>query len=143
MTVSSALGEDDILAKMKEIEGVDVMEGDYTDDSYLPEMDENKMFVPYMLVKFNGGFPAYDDGICGPEKDTMRATFTVYVVSPDARTTRVFRDQVREKMLTNFRPTDAGSLKPGNSFSFTDPDLGYHRYVQALSFSYQFNLGSE
>lgn len=140
MPVASSTGEDDILNKIKEIVGVDVMESDYTDDSYLPTLDANKMFVPYILVKFNGGYPEYDNGICGPEKDTMRSTVTVYVVSPDARTTRTFRDQVRTKLLTNFRPTDGGSLRPGNSYSFVDPDLGYHRYVQALSFSYSFNL---
>jgi len=140
MPVASATGEDDILAKIKTIVGVDVMESDYVDDSYLPVLDANKMFKPYILVKFNGGFPEYDNGICGPEKDTQRASITVYVVTPDARTTRTFRDQVREKMLTNFRPTDAGPLRPGNSYSFVDPDLGFHRYVQALSFSYTFNL---
>lgn len=140
MTVASAVGEDTIIAKVKEITGVDVMEGDYTEDGYKPQVDANKMFKPYMLIKFNGGFPAYDNGICGPEKDTQRATITIYVVSPDARTTRVLRDQVRQKMLTSFTPTDGSSLRPGNSFSFVDPDGGYHRYVQALSFSYMFNL---
>lgn len=142
MPLASSVGEDDIIARIKEIPGVDVMESDYTDDSYKPEMDANNMFVPYILIKFNGGFPNYDNGLCGPEMDTQRATVTVYVVSPDARTTRLMRDRVREKMLTNFRPTDASSLRPGNSYSFVDPDLGYHRYVQAMSFSYTFNLGA-
>ena len=140
MSVASATGEDDILTKIKEIQGIDVMESDYVDDSYIPQVDANKMFTPYVLVKFNGGFPEYDNGICGPEKDSMRSTVTIYVVSPDAKTTRLFRDQVRQKLLTNLRPTDGGPLRPGNSYSFVDPDLGYHRYVQALSFSYTFNL---
>lgn len=140
MPLASTQGEDDIIARIKEIAGVDVMESDYTDDSYVPKLDENKMFKPYILVKFNGGFPNYDNGICGPDKDSLRGTITIYVVSPGARATRVLRDQVREKMLTNFRPTDASHLRPGNSYSFVDPDLGYHRYVQALSFSYEFNL---
>lgn len=140
MPLATTPGEDAIVARLKTIEGIDVMESDYIDDSYLPTVDENNMFVPYMLVKFNGGFQAYDNGICGPEKDTQRATFTVYVVTPDDRTTREYRDKVREKMLTNFRPTDGSSLRPGNSFSFVDPDAGYHRYVHSLSFSYLFNL---
>lgn len=140
MPLSTVPGEDDIVTRLKEIPGVDVMESDYTDDSYVPEVDANKMFKPYLLVKFNGGFQDYDNGICGPEKDTQRATFTVYVVSPDDRTTRDLRDQVRQKMLTDFRPTDGSSLRPGNSYSFVDPDLGYHRYVHAPSFSYKFNL---
>lgn len=139
--LSTVPGEDNIVTRIKEIEGVDVMESDYTDDSYLPDVDDTtKLFKPYILVKFNGGFQQYDNGICGPEKDTQRATFTVYIVSPDDRITREFRDQVREKMLTNFRPTDGSSLRPGNSYSFVDPDLGYHRYVHALAFSYLFNL---
>ena len=140
MPLSSVTGEDDIIAKIKTIPGVDVMESDYVDDSYVPVVDANKMFKPYILVKFNGGFPEYDNGICGPDKDSMEGSITVYVVSPDARTTRILRDQVRVNMLTNFRPTDAGPLRPGNSYSFVDADLGYHRYVQALSFSYTFNL---
>lgn len=140
MPLNTVPGEDDIVARIKEIEGVDVHESDYTDDSYLPTVDANKLFKPYILVKFNGGFQAYDNGICGPEKDSQRATFTVYVVSPDDRVTRGLRDQVREKMLTNFRPTDGSSLRPGNSYSFVDPDLGYHRYVHATAFSYLFNL---
>lgn len=138
--LGTVTGEDDIVLKLKELAGIDVMEGDYTDDSFLPVVDENKLFKPYMLVKFNGAFQVYENGICGPEKDTQRATFTVYIVSPDDRVTREYRDKVREKMLTNFRPTDGSSLRPGNSYSFTDPDLGYHRYVHALAFSYLFNL---
>lgn len=140
MALGTYTGELDILAKVREIPGLDVMEGDYVDDSYLPSVDANKLFKPYALVKFHGSFQAYDNGIVGPDKDTQRATFTVYVVSPDDATTRKLRDQVRVKMLTNFRPTDGSSLRPGNAYSFTDPDLGYHRYVHALAFSYQFNL---
>lgn len=141
MPLASSAGELDIINRLKEIVGIDVMEGDYVEDSYVPERDTNGMFVPYVLIKFNGGFPyEIDNGICGPEKDTQRASITIYVVSPDPATTRNFRDLAREKMLTNFRPTDGGSLRPGNSYSFVDPDLGFHRYVQALSFSYLFNL---
>jgi len=140
MPLGTYPGEEDIVEKLREIEGVDIMEGDYVDDSYLPDVDENKLFKPYALVKFHGSFQAYDNGIVGPEKDTQRASFTVYVVSPDDATTRKLRDQVRVKLLTDFRPEDGSSLRPGNAFSFTDPDLGYHRYVHALAYSYQFNL---
>lgn len=141
MPLNTVPGEDDIVDRIKEIDGVDVMESDYVDDSYIPVVDANKMFKPYILVKFNGGFQHYDHGIVGPEKDTQRATFTVYIVSPDDRTTRLIRDQVRVKLFTDFRPTDGGFLRPGNSYSFVDPDLGFHRYVHALAFSYMFNLG--
>ena len=140
MPLATLAGEIDIINKLKEIPGVDVMEGDYVDDSYLPEVDSNKLFKPYILVKFNGSFQEYDNGICGPDKDTQRATITVYCVSPEDRVTRTIRDQVRVKMLTNFRPTDGGPLRPGNAFSFVDPDLGYHRYVHALAYTYTFNL---
>lgn len=140
MPLSAVAGEDDIIARIKEIPGIDVMEGDYTEDAYIPEMDEFKRFVPYVLVKFNGAYQDYDNGICGPDKDTLRGTFTVYVVSPDDRVTRILRDQVRTKMLTDFRPTDGSALRPGNSYSFVDPDLGLHRHVHALAFTYMFNL---
>ena len=140
MALGTLQGETDITNLLKTIAGVDVMEGDYVDDGYMPVLDANKLFKPYILIKFNGGFQAYDNGIVGPDKDTQRATFTVYVVSPDDRTTRSIRDQVREKLFTDFRPTDGGFMRPGNSYSFVDPDQGYHRYVHALAFSYQFNL---
>lgn len=140
MPLGTTPGETDITNKLKTIDKVDVMEGDYTDDSYLPDVDANGLFKPYILVKFNGSLQEYDNGIVGPEKDTQRATFTVFVVSPDDRVSRILRDQVREKMLTNFRPTDGSFLRPGNAYSFVDPELGYHRYVHALAYSYKFNL---
>lgn len=140
MSVNALPGEDAVIARLKTIPGVDVFEGEYTPDSYIPAVDANNMFKPYMLVKFSGAFQTYDHGICGPEKDTLRNTFSVYVVSPDDRTTRKLRDQVREKMLTNFRPTDAGPLRPTGGFSFVDSDLGYNRYAHNIGFAYIFNL---
>lgn len=140
MSLNTLPGEDDIVAKIKTIPGVDVYEGEYLPDSFAPVVDANKMFKPYMLIKFNGGFPTYDNGICGPEKDTLRSSFAVYVVSPTDRVTRDLRNQVREKMLTNFEPTDGSSLRPTGGYSFIDTDLGYHRYVHAVQFSYTTNL---
>jgi hypothetical protein len=140
MSLISTQGEDDIIAKIKTIQGVDVIEGEYTADSYTPVLDAQKMFKPYMLVKFNAGYPAYDNGIVGPELDTLRATFSVFVVSPDDRTTRNLRDQVRVKMLTNFQPTDSSSLQPTGGYSFVDSDLGYQRYCHVVQFRYFTNL---
>lgn len=140
MSVSAVPGEDSVVAQIKTIPGVDVYEGEYTPDSFNPTVDANNMFVPYILIKFSGAFSTVDNGICGPEKDTLRNTFSVYVVSPDDRTTRLLRDQVRAKMLTNFRPTDAGTLRPTGGFSFIDADLGYHRYVHNIGFAYNYNL---
>lgn len=142
MALSTTTGEDDIVAKLREIPGVKVIEGEYTPDGYIPVLDANKMFQPYLTVKFNGGFPTYDNGIAGPDKDTLRNSFSVYVVSPDDRTSRIIRDQVRVKMLTNFEPTDGSSLHPTGGFSFIDADLGYHRYVANIGFAYTANLGS-
>lgn len=140
MPLETVPGEDDILARVRTVPGIDVIEGEYTQDSFAPKTDANKMFRPYALVKFNGSFQSYDNGIVGPEKDTQRATITIYVVSPDDRTSRILRDQIRIALLTDFSPTDGSALRPGNSYSFTDPDLGYHRYVHTLGFSYLTNL---
>lgn len=140
MSLDSMPSEDDIMAKLREIPGVDVIAGEYTPDSYVPVLDTNKMFRPYLLVKFNGGFPDYDNGIVGPDKDTQRASFSVFVVTPDDRTTRDIRNQVRVIMLTDFTPTDASSLRPTGGYSFMDADLGFHRYVQNIGFAYKFNL---
>lgn len=140
MPLNSLPGEDDIAARIGTIDGADVMQGEYASDSFVPELDANKMFAPYILIKFNPAFPAYDDGIVGPEKDTLRATFSVYVVSPDDRTTREFSHEVKELLLTDFKPTDGSSLKPTGGYSFIDADLGYHRYVQTASYAYMTNL---
>ncbi len=140
MALASLTSEDDIITQLKTITGVDIIVGEYTSDSYAPVLDANKMFKPYMTVKFNGAFQTFDNGIVGPDKDTQRASFTVYVVSPDDRVTRTLRDQVREKMLTNFSPTDASTLRPSTGYAFIDPDLGYQRYVHAIGFTYTFNL---
>lgn len=140
MSLDSLPGEDQIIAKIKTIAGVDVYEGEYAPDSFVPTVDANKMFKPYLLVKFNGGFPAYDNGVVGPEKDTQRASFSVYVVAPVDRVARDIRNQVRAKMLTSFAPTDGSSLRPTGGYSFVDADLGYHRYVHNVGFAYMFNL---
>lgn len=141
MPLDSIQGEDDVLAKLREIPGVDVSEGEYTDDSYVPKVDPaTQMFKPYLLIKWNAAFPTNDNGIVGPEKDTLRNSFSVYVVSPDDRTTRIIRNQVREKMLTNFAPTDGSALKPTGGFSFVDADLGYNRFAHNIGFSYWTNL---
>lgn len=140
MPLDTSAGEQDIVAKIKTIPGVDVFEGEYLPDSFVPVVDANKMFKPYLLIKFNAGFPTYDNGIVGPDKDTLRNTFSVYVVSPVDRVTRNIRDQVRQKMLTDFRPTDGSSLRPAGGYSFIDTDLGYHRYVHNIGFAYTTNL---
>lgn len=140
MSLNSLQSEDDIMDKLKTIPGVDVIEGEYTEDSFVPKEDANKMFRPYLLVKFNGGFPAYDNGIVGPELDTQRASFSIYIVAPDDRVARDIRSQVRIKMLTDFQPTDSSSLRPTGGFSFVDSDLGYNRYAHNIGFAYTFNL---
>jgi hypothetical protein len=140
MPLNLSAGENDIVDKLKTIPGIDVIEGEYTEDSYVPKVDSNKLFKPYVLVKFSGAFATSDNGIVGPDKDTLRNTFSVYVVTPDDRVTREIRDQVRIKMLTDFQPTDGNSLRPTGGYSFIDADLGYNRYVHNIGFSYTTNL---
>lgn len=141
MTLHQRPGHDDIVARLKTIQGVDVMEGEYANDSYQPPLDTTtKMFPPYLLVKFNGGFPTYDNGIVGYDKDTQRTTFSVYVVSPSDRVTRDFVDKVRVALMVDFRPRDGSALRPTGGYSFADADLGYNRYVHNIGFAYLTNL---
>lgn len=142
MAQTLANGETDIVNRLKTVPGIDVIEGEYTQDSWTPTVDANEMFVPYALIKFNGALPTLDNGIVGPEQDTLRSTFSIFVVSPDDRTTRVLRDQIRAKMLTDFQPTDSSSLRPTGGYSFVDSDLGYSRYVHNIGFSYVTNLAN-
>jgi len=143
MPLAQTPGEDDIIARLRTIPGVDVMEGEYTPDGYVPPVDSAGLFKPYILVRFDAPQTGYDPGIADPSWDTQRASLVTYIVSPDDRVTRQIRDQVREKLLINFRPTDGGFLRPKSGFNFVDPDLGYHRYVQAIGFTYNFNLSPD
>jgi hypothetical protein len=140
MPLNSLQGEDDIITQLKTIAGVDVFNGEYTSDGYVPQTDANTMFKPYLTVKFNGAFPAHDNGITTPDLDTQRATFSVYVITPDDRVTRNILNQVRVKMLTNFHPTDGSTLSPTGGQSFIDASSGLQRYCHVISFSYYFNL---
>jgi hypothetical protein len=140
MPLSFILGEDDITTRIKTVPGIDVLEGEYLPDSFVPETDDNGLFVPYVTIKFNGSFPANDNGIVGPEKDTQRISVSIYVVAPDSRVSRNIRDQITATLLTDFKPTDGSSLRPAGSLSFIDVSLGYKRYVSQLNFSYYANL---
>lgn len=140
MPTTQLAGEDSIVAQLKTIPGVDVIEGEYTEDSYKPEVDENEMFAPYILVTFYPSRSGFDNGLAEPHKDTERATFDVFVVSPNDRLTRDIRDQVKEKLLIAFRPVDGSYIRPKGGYKFVDPDLGFHRYVQVISLTYTFNL---
>jgi len=103
-------------------------------------VDDNDNFVPYLTVKFNGGFPANDNGIVGPEKDTQRISISVYIIAPDSTISRNIRDQVTIALLTDFKPTDGSSLRSAGSLSFIDTSLGRKRYVSSISFNYLSNL---
>lgn len=140
MPLSQSQGENDIIQKLLEIEGIDIIPGEYVEDSYVPKTDTNGMFVPYITVGFDPPNSTFDNGIVSPAWDTQRAQFAVFVVSPSDTLTREYRDKVREKLLVDFRPTDGSYLKARGGYRFVDPDLGYHRYVQVLQFSYTFNL---
>lgn len=138
--LSTNPGERDIMNKLSEIEGIEFMRGAYTETGFKPDVDDNGLFAPYALVSFGGFYPGFENGIVGNQYDTHRATFSIYIVAPDDDLASEFRDDVRGKMMINFRPTDGSALKANTGYSFVDGDLGYNRYVQVVGFSYKFNL---
>lgn len=141
----SQLGsQDDIEARLRtlaEPENVDVAVGEYLGDSFKPEVDENGLFKPYILLSFIGSFPTYESGIVSPRQDTERATFGVYVVSPGDRISRELRDKIRE-LLIGYEPVDSGHIRATAGYSFVDTELGYHRYAYNISFAYITNLSN-
>lgn len=141
--LGTSAGERDIMNRLSEIEGITFMEGTYTETSFEPETDENKLFAPYALVAFGGFYPGFENGIVGSHLDTHRATFSIYVVAPFDSTAREFRDDIRNKLMVDFRPTDGTQLRPNTGYSFTDGDLGFNRYVQVVGFSYKFNMHND
>lgn len=136
-------GEKDIMARLREIEGIEFMRGTYTETGFEPETDENGLFAPYALVAFGGFYGGFENGIVGSHLDTHRATFSIYVVAPFDEIASEFRDDIRNKMMVNFVPTDGTALRPNTGYSFTDGDLGYSRYVQVVGFTYKFNMSNE
>jgi hypothetical protein len=140
MPLTFTLGENDVLTKIRTIPGVDVLEGEYAPDFWKPTVDDNGNFIPYLTVKFNGAFPANDNGIVGPEKDTQRVSVSIYIIAPDSNISRQIRDQVTTVLLTDFKPTDGSSLRSAGSLSFIDTSLGHKRYVSSVSFNYLANL---
>lgn len=140
MPLTFTQGENDVLAKIRTIAGVDVLEGEYAPDSWIPQVDENNNFIPYITVKFNGSFAANDNGIVGPEKDTQRISISVFCIAPDSGVSRTIRDQVIAALLTDFAPTDGSSLRSAGSLSFMDTSLGHKRYISSVSFNYLSNL---
>lgn len=141
MPLEQLPGENAIIARLREIEGVDILEGEYTPDGWAPQVDPlNKLFTPYVTVKFHPATPGNDPGIADQSWDTQRASFTTFVVAPRDNLAREVRDKVRAKLLRAFSPPDGSRITARGGFAFADPDVGYHRYVQANEYTYMFNL---
>lgn len=119
---------------------VDLMMGDYVMDSFVPESDANNLFTPYILCKIHTSYETADNGICEKSADPLQGSFSLYIVSPDGWITQELTDNVRIA-LRGKRFVDTGPLLVSGGYSFVDADLGYHRYVQNIGFTFQHNLG--
>lgn len=119
--------------------GVSFMMGDYVMDSFVPTVDSNGLFKPYVLCKVHTSYETKDNGICGKEKDPLQGSFSFYVVSPDGWVTQELTDSIREE-LRGKRFASSDSLLVSGGYSFVDADLGYHRYVQNVGFTFRYNL---
>lgn len=121
------------------VKNVDVMMGDYTMDSYIPKVDGNGLFSPYILCKVHTSYETSDNGIVGKDKDPLQGSFSFYIVTPDGWATQKLTDLVRTTLRgKRFAGSDALTVSGG--YSFVDPDLGFHRYVQNIGFTFKYNL---
>lgn len=141
MPLATLPGERDIVDTLRvSIPNVQFRRGSYLDDGFVPKATDDGIFEPYALLQFGGSyeFPR-DNSLAGPRWDTQRATFTMYIVAPYDEVAQQVKDRVKD-VLVGFRPTDGSGLTVNTGYSFTDADLGYNRYVQAIGFSYLYNL---
>lgn len=122
------------------IDGVDFMMGDYVMDSYVPEVDSDKLFKPYVLCKAHTSYETGDNGICEKSHDPLKGSLSFYVVTPDGWITQEITDDIRVA-LRGKRFTDTDYFVTSGGYSFTDADLGYHRYAQNIGFTFNYNLG--
>ena len=141
MTQSIAPAMEDIFAELKTVlPHVDIMMGDYVMDSYVPTVDTNGLFKPYILCKVHTAYETADNGICEKSADPLQGNFSLFIVTPDGWVTQKLTDEVRVA-LRGKRFTDTDMLLVSGGYSFVDPDLGFHRYVQNIGFSFRYNLG--
>lgn len=119
---------------------VDFMMGDYVMDSYVPKADANGLFKPYVLCKVHTSYETADNGLCGKDKDPLKASFSFYVVTPDGWVTQEVTDTIRIA-LRGRRFTGTDALLVSGGYSFADADLGFHRYAQNIGFTFRHNLG--
>ena len=119
---------------------VDIMMGDYVMDSWVPTVDSNGLFKPYILCKVHTAYETTDNGICEKSEDPLQGSFSLYIVSPDGWVTQQIADTVRVT-LRGRRFTDTDYLVASGGYSFGDADLGYTRYAQNVGFTFRYNLG--
>lgn len=139
MSLAQVPGHDSILAALKTIQGVDVYEGQYLTDGAVPDQDANGLFPPYITTIFGASYQGSSRGIVTERYNTLRTTCTVYVVSPTDRLTRVYIDQVRDKLI-GFAPVDGSHMEAFGGFDFADADLGVTRYIHSAVFQYETNM---
>lgn len=139
MSLSQITGQNDIIAQLKTIPGVQVYEGQYLTDGAIPDMTDSGLFKPYITTVFGASYEGNSRGIVSERLNTLRTTVTVYAVSPSDNLTRQVIDKVRDKLL-GFKPTDATELAAYGGYNFVDADLGVNRYVHAAVFEYSTNL---
>lgn len=139
-SVTPALRE--IVAALKAaMPGVDFMVGDYVMDSYVPKVDADGLFRPYCLLKVHTSYETADNGICEKDADPLKASFSLYMVAPDGWVVQELADEIRAT-LRGKRFTDTDALLVSGGYSFVDADLGYHRYVQNIGFTFRHNLAN-
>ena len=120
---------------------VDFMMGDYAMDSYLPKVDANKLFKPYVLCKVHTAYETKDNGLGNKSEDPLQGSFSFYVVTPDGWVTQQVTDKIRAT-LRGKRFAGSGPVQVSGGYSFADADLGYHRYCQNIGFTATYNLGT-
>ena len=128
----------DILERLREIDGVDVVETENDDEVKLV----GDTIQPYIIVMFGGPVRAARGRGIGPSANDVNVLWVnTYCVSGNPSISRQIKDAVVGK-LVDFYPTDSGRLTVdgGQQFDWASTTTLPKRYVSVATFTFRHNL---
>lgn len=103
--------EDQIVARLKEIPYVDVIEDEMTDEAFTAMLANSDQIKPFITVSFGGLLDPRRrvNGITGARANSQDTTFVVRCVGSTSRTARQVRDLAMGKLI-GFVPTNCSEI---------------------------------
>lgn len=128
----------DILTRLKEISGVEVLEVE--DDDQVKRRGTE--VLPYIILSLGGPLrAARDRGIMASSRDTNQMWLVLTCVSSNVSVARKLKNEVVEKMV-DFVPDNSGrlTLDGGMRYSVASTSTMPKRYAEAVMMGFRHNL---